>query len=155
MLFHHLLAFGFGLAATHLAPWDRPNWRHSIITVPCPGADPLETWSRDALVENYFGAPSMRSSTRNSDLRESQTSGATGSTGKTREPGKTGSSSWVRQGIRKEASTARVLMYEHREVVEGTTLNVLAEDLLREVLEIRLMQVSSSPSTAIIRLRWS
>lgn len=108
-------------------------------------------------MENYFGAPSMRSSTRTSDLRESQTSGTTESTGKTRRTGTTASSSWVRQGIRKEASMARVLMYEHREVVEGITLNVLAEDLLKEVLEIRLMQVSSSPphSTTIIRLRWS
>ena len=106
-------------------------------------------------MENYFGAPSMRSSTRNSDLRESQTSGTTESTRKTHRTGNTGSSSWVRQGIRKEASTARVLMYEHREVVEGITLNVLAEDLLKAVLKIRLMQVSSSPSTATIRARWS
>ena len=108
-------------------------------------------------MENYFGAPSMRSSTRNSDLRESQTSGTTRSSGKTRGTGgtgKTGSSSWVRQGIRKETSTARVLMYEHREVVEGTTLNVLAEDLLKEILEIRLMQVRSSYPTAVIRLHW-
>lgn len=87
----------------------------------------------------------MRSSTRNSDLRESQTTGVTGGSGRTHGTSgasKTGSASWVRQGIRREASTARVLMYEHRDVVEGTTLNVLAEDLLREVLEMRLMQVS-------------
>lgn len=97
-------------------------------------------------MENYFGAPSMRSSTRNSDLRDSQTSGGTGRSAKsygTTAACKISSPSWVRLGIRKEASKARVLMYEHREIVEGTTLNVLAEDLLREVLEIRLMQVSS------------
>ncbi|SPN98959.1 uncharacterized protein DNG_01998 [Cephalotrichum gorgonifer] len=124
-----------------------------VIAVPCPSADPLETWSRDALVENYFGAPSMRSSTRTSDLRESQTSGATGGSGGTHGAGGTvtsGSSrttppSWVRLGIRREASKARVLMYDHREVVEGTTLNVLAEDLLREILGIRLMQDRSRP----------
>ena len=122
-----------------------PNQEYSVIAVPCPGADPLETWSRDALVENYFGAPSMRSSTRTSDLRDSQTSGGTAGSRKgygTNGTCKISSPSWVRLGIRKEASKARVLIYEHREAVEGTTLNVLAEDLLREVLEIRLMQVS-------------
>lgn len=149
MFLHFILVLAVCPVSTHLGI---NLTRGSIITVPCPGADPLETWSRDALVENYFGAPSMRSSTRNSDLRDSRTSGATGNSQKTCHNDKAAPSSWVRQGIRKEASTARVLMYEHREVVDGTTLNVLAEDLLREVLEIRLMQVSTSFSTPIIRL---
>lgn len=134
----------FSSARPQPHPVERPNENPSIITVPCPGADPLETWSRDALVENYFGTPSMRSSTRTSDLRDSQTSGGTGGSGKsygTTAVYKISSPSWVRLGIRKEASKARVLMYEHQDIVEGTTLNVLAEDLLREVLEIRLMQV--------------
>lgn len=140
-----MIGFYLTMMPSAASPVESPNQNYSVIAVPCPGADPLETWSRDALVENYFGAPSMRSSTRTSDLRDSQTSGGTGESGKTY--GTTGackisSPSWVRLGIRKEASKARVLMYEHREVVEGTTLNVLAEDLLREVLETRLMQVS-------------
>ena len=101
-------------------------------------------------MENYFGAPSMRSSTRTSDLRESQTSGATGGSRKTHgtNGAKTGQTSWVRQGIRREAHTVRVMMYEHREIIDGTTLNVLAEDLLKEVLEMRLMKVSSHYDTA-------
>ena len=98
----------------------------------------------------------MRSSTRNTDLRESQTSGTTGGSGRTHGTSgapKPGSASWVRQGIRREASTARVLMYEHREMIEGTTLNMLAEDLLREVLEMRLMQVSSYPNPLVALTR--
>jgi hypothetical protein len=90
-------------------------------------------------VEECFGAPSMRSSARTSELRGSQASGVTGVSAGTR--AKTTSPSWVRLAIRKGTSKARVLMYEHREVTEGTTLNELAEDLLREVLDIRLMQV--------------
>lgn len=113
--------------------------------MPCPGADPLESWSRDAYVESYFGAPSMSSSTRSSDLRDSQASGAAGDGDRTRSGTATkckiSSPSWVRLGIRKETSKARVLTYEHREAIEGTTLDVLAEDLLREVLEVRLTQV--------------
>lgn len=45
--------------------------------------------------------------------------------------------SWVRQGIRREANQARILMYCHQTPIEGTTLNKLANDLLQQLLELR------------------
>jgi len=46
--------------------------------------------------------------------------------------------SWVRQGIRREASRARILLYEHPSVdAEATTLGSLADSLLRELAALR------------------
>lgn len=45
--------------------------------------------------------------------------------------------------MRKEAPRARVLMYGHRELSEGITLSRLADDLLQQVLDLRLMNVSN------------
>lgn len=83
-----------------------------IVTVPCPGADALRSWNRDGLVSRYFGAPSMRDAEV-----ERPESGP----------------SWVRQGIRREADVARILLYNHPDVVEGTTLGSLADDLLEKL----------------------
>ncbi|KAL6879162.1 hypothetical protein J3F83DRAFT_758857 [Trichoderma novae-zelandiae] len=88
-----------------------------IVTVPCPGADALRSWNRDGLMARYFGNPSMR------DVE-------------VREPDRR-SPSWVREGIRREASRARILLYEHPEVGEGTTLNSLAVALLEELRALR------------------
>jgi hypothetical protein len=45
--------------------------------------------------------------------------------------------SWVRQGIRKEANRARILLYRHPDPVEGVTLNNLADVLLQQLSEVR------------------
>ncbi|KAK7413728.1 hypothetical protein QQX98_007371 [Neonectria punicea] len=102
-----------------------------IITVPCPGGDPLKTWSRDALMGRYFGHPSMREAEGPSaNTKSSNTSTSTGSD----RP----SPSWVRQGIRREADTARILLYEHPTAVDGpVTLSALADALLEELAELR------------------
>jgi len=91
---------------------------------------------------------------RNSDLRESQHSNSQqhsqgqgsqrhgsqvnsqslplqGSGSKTR------GSSWVRLGIRRQANTARILMYQHQDPVEGTSLSGLADGLLEAIMESR------------------
>ncbi|KAF3761836.1 hypothetical protein M406DRAFT_265907 [Cryphonectria parasitica EP155] len=89
--------------------------RVDIITVPCPGADPLVTWTRDPLPDGYFG-----NFPKAAHL-------------------------WVKQGIRRFADTARVLLYRHRELVEGVSLDSLAQDLLENVLLTRDSQQTSRP----------
>ncbi|TFB03856.1 hypothetical protein CCMA1212_004116 [Trichoderma ghanense] len=90
-----------------------------IVTVPCPGADALRSWNRDGLMGRYFGNLSMR----DVEVREAAA--------ERRSP------SWVREGIRREASRARILLYEHPGVREGTTLNSLAMALLEELRALR------------------
>lgn len=90
-----------------------------IVTVPCPAAHPLRSWNRDGLMGRYFGAPSMR----DAEVREAERQNQ--------------NPSWVRQGIRREANRARILLYEHPEVSEGTTLNSLAVALLDELRALR------------------
>lgn len=90
-----------------------------VVTVPCPGGDALKSWTRDGLISRYFGAPSMRDA-------EVERQGP--------------APSWVRQGIRREANTARILLYAHPEVEDGTTLSSLADAFLEE---LRLERTSS------------
>jgi hypothetical protein len=92
-----------------------------VVTVPCPGADPLRSWNRDGLLGRYFGAPSMR------DPEVDRAAAA----------GTASSSSWVRQGIRREADVARILLYGHPPVTEGMTLGKLADALLVELRAVR------------------
>ncbi|KAL6876089.1 hypothetical protein HDV57DRAFT_510485 [Trichoderma longibrachiatum] len=91
-----------------------------VVTVPCPGADALRSWNRDGLMGRYFGNLSMRDVEARSEAAAER-----------RGP------SWVREGIRREASRARILLYEHPRVREGTTLNSLAVALLEELRELR------------------
>ncbi|KAK0617134.1 hypothetical protein B0T14DRAFT_524503 [Immersiella caudata] len=102
-----------------------------VITVPCPGADPVQTWASDPLPDDYFGSPSY------SDLRRLPTvarlaADAILSPAIDRPLPKAGHM-WVRQGIRRSASTARVLLYRHRALVDGINLEILARDLLDQV----------------------
>ncbi|KAL3959232.1 hypothetical protein ACCO45_007394 [Purpureocillium lilacinum] len=104
-----------------------------VVTVPCPGGHPLRSWTRDGLLGRYFGAPSMRDTTTGAKAESGTGSGSgTGQSQDDRGP------SWVRQGIRREASRARILLYEHPSVdAEGTTLGSLADCLLRELAALR------------------
>ncbi|KAF4466612.1 hypothetical protein FALBO_6539 [Fusarium albosuccineum] len=99
-----------------------------VVTVPCPGGDPLRTWNRDGLMGRYFGALSMRDA-----------EGAAPS--ETDRP----APSWVRQGIRREADQARILLYEHPAVVEGMTLSTLADALLDELERLRKRKHRTRP----------
>lgn len=107
----------------------------SIVTVPCPGADPHQTWTRDALLENFFSSspweePELHE-TGKELLRTSIVSPVIPRALPKAVP------SWVRQGIRKEANQARILLYSHQVPVEGTTLSKLADDLLAQLRELR------------------
>ncbi|KAI5461706.1 hypothetical protein BGZ63DRAFT_487646 [Mariannaea sp. PMI_226] len=101
-----------------------------IVTVPCPGGNPLKTWSRDALMGRYFGAPAMR------DAEGAAPNPDTGSTGSDRPV-----PSWVRQGIRREADRARIALYEHPTLDEKEmSLSALADALLEELMSLRVRE---------------
>ncbi|KAF4975692.1 hypothetical protein FZEAL_7547 [Fusarium zealandicum] len=99
-----------------------------IITVPCPGGDPLRTWNRDGLMSRYFGALSMR------DAEGSSAS----------DPDRP-ALSWVRQGVRREADRARILLYEHPSTEEGATLSSLADALLDALERLRRREQQTRP----------
>ncbi|KAI1848620.1 hypothetical protein JX266_005479 [Neoarthrinium moseri] len=113
-----------------------------IIAVPCPGASPLDTWTRDPLPEGYFGTTqaelgsyptakelpghAILSPAINRHLPKAQPL-------------------WVRQGIRMEADTARVMLYRHRVLQEGVTLEQLADDLIQNLCQMRAGHEKARP----------
>lgn len=136
---------------TSMSHWDpEPGFAHidgeiggsgynettvDIVTVACPGADPVETWTRDPLPEGYFGDPFDNDVTSHPAIKQLAGDAILS-------PGIGGNFSkavhlWVRQGIRRYASYARVMLYRHRELTDGTTINQLARDLLKSVVERR------------------
>lgn len=114
-----------------------------VITVPCPGADPVETWTRDPLPDGFFGNPLDNELTTHPTLKELAGDAILS-------PGIGGNFPkaahlWVRQGIRRYASTARVLLYRHRELTETISLDRLAQDLLEAVFLTRDIKQNSRP----------
>lgn len=99
-----------------------------IVTVPCPGGDPLRTWNRDGLMGRYFGALSMRDAEGSANPDQDRPA-----------------PSWVRQGIRREADRARILLYEHPPAEEGATLSSLADALLEELERLRTREDQNRP----------
>lgn len=98
-----------------------------IVAVPCPGGHPLRSWNRDGLMSRYYGALSMRDAEVKDDDAERP------------------SPSWVRQGIRREADKARILLYEHPEAEEGVTLSKLADELLQNLQHLRETEDQERP----------
>lgn len=96
--------------------------RVDVIVVPCPGADPLQTWTYD---------PALESDT-------SSIPGDHGSKASFRIP-----TPWVTKDLRSHVNTARVCVYTHGKLKEGMTLESLAEDLLRQVTSLRAESVWS------------
>lgn len=86
-----------------------------IVAVPCPGADSIKTWTYDS---EFYGDASVHCEF---SVRSS-----------VRSP-----SPWVTKKLRNSASIARVLLYRHRALEDGMTLQSLAEDLLDQVERIR------------------
>ncbi|KAI0883125.1 uncharacterized protein GGS22DRAFT_36216 [Annulohypoxylon maeteangense] len=113
-----------------------------IVAVPCIGASPVDTWSRDPIGDGYFSFPSNeldRYPTAmqlpgNSVLSPTITHNLPAAT-----------HLWVRQGIRKEINTARVMLYRHRELTEGITLDQAADDLLEQVVKMRAGLTKARP----------
>ncbi|KAJ9151412.1 Protein SERAC1 [Pleurostoma richardsiae] len=108
-----------------------------IITVPCPGADPVETWARDPLPDDYFGSPSDFDLHGDGHDAVKELAGDVILTPAISYHLPKAAHLWVRQGIRKSANAARVLLYRHRELTEKLDLDMLAQDLLDHVLRLR------------------
>lgn len=106
-----------------------------IIAIPCPGASPVETWMREPLPDGYFGHPTNRELDSHPALKEFQ--GHTILSPAINRPLPKAKHLWIRQGIRREANTARVMLYRHRELREGLTLDDLAKDLLDQLRKTR------------------
>ncbi|KAK5652790.1 hypothetical protein OQA88_9646 [Cercophora sp. LCS_1] len=106
-----------------------------VVAVTCPGADPVQTWSYDPLPEGYFGHPTLGSLARFPTV--SRLAGDAIISPAIDRPLPKAGHMWVRQGIRKSANTARVMLYRHRALTEGTNLDLLARDLLDNVQQQR------------------
>ncbi|KAI0007362.1 hypothetical protein F4779DRAFT_516523 [Xylariaceae sp. FL0662B] len=114
-----------------------------IVAVPCIGASPVDTWARDPLSEGYFGLPTPTELNKYPTVKELPGSSVLSPTINRHLP--KASHLWIRQGIRKEVSTARVMLYRHRELSEGMTLDQAADDLLEQLVKMRKDQKKSRP----------
>lgn len=105
-----------------------------IIAVPCPGASPVDTWTREPLPDGCFTVPQP-------DLGNFPTAkqlpGSSILTPAIDRHLPRAKPLWIRHGLRTEISTARVLLYQHRELNEGVTLEKLADDLLEHIVRMR------------------
>ncbi|KAI1329879.1 hypothetical protein F5Y16DRAFT_364948 [Xylariaceae sp. FL0255] len=109
-----------------------------IIAVPCLGASPIDTWARDPLGEDYFSLPPYAISSDVDSfptVRKLPESSVLTPTIDRVLP--KASHVWIRHGIRREVDKARVLLYRHRELVEGVTIEQAADDLLEQIVKIR------------------
>jgi hypothetical protein len=112
-------------------PVEHKETTVDIICVPCPGADPEETWSRESLPDGYFQFPVDNTWPPRPTLNK-----LAGET--ILSPGidknlPKAPHVWVRHGIRRSISAARVMLYRHRALTDGMTLSSLAQDLLHHV----------------------
>ncbi|KAK3682502.1 hypothetical protein B0T22DRAFT_385937 [Podospora appendiculata] len=116
---------------------DGPGYNDTkvdIIAVPCPGADPVQTWIRDPLPDHSFdfptpdnaGLPTVAKLAGKAILSPAVSGHFA------RAP-----HMWARQGIRGFVSTARVMLYRHRALADGIDLEGLAMDLLDQIQQLR------------------
>ena len=110
-----------------------------IIAVACPGADPVDTWTRDPLPDGYFGVPAQGVLSSQSPATELAENAILSPTINRQLP--MAAHLWIRQGIRKSVSSARVMLYRHRALTDDVTLDVLAQDLLEQVWALRVASV--------------
>jgi len=106
-----------------------------IIAVPCIGASPIDTWARDPLSEGYFAFPPSTELDKYSTVKELPASSVLSPTINRVLP--KASHIWIRQGIRREVSNARVMLYRHRELHEGMTIEQAADDLIEQLTKMR------------------
>lgn len=108
-----------------------------VVAVPCPGADPLRPWiGSEPLPDGYFSPPFNREELNMHPALKELAGDAILSPGISVDLRKA-AHVWVRQGIRGSASTARVLLYRHRTLSDGLTLESLADDLMSHVMKKR------------------
>ncbi|KAH7033621.1 uncharacterized protein B0I36DRAFT_287943 [Microdochium trichocladiopsis] len=115
-----------------------------IVAIPCIGASPVDTWSREPFDATYFdSAPPNVVESQSQDVQHRLPDGVVAPDSR-RPPTKT-SPSWIRQGIRQEINTARIMLYRHRTVHAGFTLDDAADDLLQHLVRIRAGLNQSRP----------
>ncbi|KAI0867889.1 hypothetical protein GGS24DRAFT_484034 [Hypoxylon argillaceum] len=113
-----------------------------VIAVPCIGASPYATWDRDPLPDGYFefssrvqhDYPAICELTGSAILTPAVPRILPKSLGV-----------WIRHGIRGTVNSARVLLYQHRKLCEGLTIDQLADDLLESIQRDRQQARSSRP----------
>ncbi|KAK3303310.1 uncharacterized protein B0T15DRAFT_560288 [Chaetomium strumarium] len=101
-----------------------------IIAVPCPGADPVWSWTYS---HEFYSDASNPSDLGSHDV------GSRSSLRRCSRP-----SPWITRDLRMSASIARVFLYRHRALREGMTLESLSEDLLDQVEQVRKEAVGPS-----------
>ncbi|KAI1414456.1 hypothetical protein F5Y13DRAFT_16360 [Hypoxylon sp. FL1857] len=106
-----------------------------VIAVPCVGASPVDTWAREPLADGYFGFPAPTELEKYPTASQLPGSSILSPTISRNLP--KASHLWIRQGIRKAVNTARVMLYRHRELAEGMTLDQAADDLLEQIIKMR------------------
>lgn len=115
---------------------DLADLAESIVLVPCPGADPHETWMREALSRDFFKRlPTFH---QGKATKWSEPHIAKGPTAGTLLPPSLGKDykaapSWARSGVRHDANTARVLTYDHGDITPDRNLKSMADDLLSSI----------------------
>ncbi|KAI1115569.1 hypothetical protein F5Y14DRAFT_410352 [Nemania sp. NC0429] len=114
-----------------------------IIAVPCIGASPIDTWARDPLSDGYFTNPPTNEHDNYSTVKALP--GSTALSPAITHTLPKASHSWIRQGIRGEANQARIMLYRHREVTEGMTIESAADDLIEQVMKMRAGLKKSRP----------
>ena len=121
-----------------------------VITVACPGADPVQTWTLDPLPQDIFG-PGPGTELRRMPTPRRPLSDIPPLPAPDHPPPRAGQV-WVRQGIRQSANTARVMLYRHRPLSEGINLDNLARDLLDQIQQQRRGTVSRFGSCKLLFL---
>lgn len=108
-----------------------------MVLVACPGADPRGTWISEDMSAAQLGLPRRITTGSRNWIKSEVGNAVLHSTDPVlksvvqrhpRQP-----LSWARQGIRKHAEVARVLVYDHGDVADDMGLKSLANNLLRVI----------------------
>ncbi|KAI1812784.1 hypothetical protein GGS20DRAFT_516952 [Poronia punctata] len=114
-----------------------------IIAVPCIGASPTDTWARDPLDDDFFQLPPSNDLVDKYSVKKLP--GSSVLTPAINRPLPKASHTWIRQGIRREVNNARVLLYRHRELHDGMTIEQAADDLIEQLMRMRSGLTKSRP----------
>lgn len=118
----------------------------SVILVPCPGADPHDTWARDPLSKDIFKRPPTFRLNKAAKWNEPQISkGSAAVSPPSLNKDQKSTQAWARSGIRQEANTARVLTYDHGDITPKSNLKTLADNLLSCICTETARKIASRP----------
>jgi len=130
--------------------YNTDNLSSSIITVPVPGADPLTTWTRDALPKGIFDDLGSKTRRAARTFIGEQILHATPVRPALEKVPEKDRPSWVLRGIKREAPQARILTYTHGDLPIGTTLNSLAINLLKNIKKENPANVSQISTRRLV-----